>query len=459
MGNILLPDRNQEQEAITGMVPIPQFLQCLLQTTNPSPNSFVLVREFHLLYDIKPEKIEKAVSAIAFQHDALRSRFMKDGGEWKQSIVPPEENQSFRLVDLSCYPEEEQNQHLISIIASEVYTLDITSGPLFKCVVVNYAEKKSQSLFVSVSHLIADGISLKIILQDLYTALAQLEQNQNIHLPKKTTSLKTWGEWLASCVASNTYNADVEKLILYKKSWPSTGFLKVLPLDYPLGDMTKKVTDAVNVQLSVSETKSFLEVTQKNAHVSSLDILQTALAFALAKWSGISIIPICVVVHGRDSGSARVNITRTVGFFSLKLLEVITVQENMQPIHTPQANPQLRFAQELLCFSGEYERKFEANVNNNAFYDTYCPNVVLNYIRQLDANKMEKELLWEPVPGYISDSENNSPRVGAQSLDCYAKIFHGQLHLFIQYSPQYFYPATIENVAQQFLIAIQTYIK
>jgi hypothetical protein len=460
-----------EQDAVTGPVPLPDVLITFLdqkwssydypdyiEQKYPSPDHYVMSQCFAVLEDLSPEILEQAVKAMLLYHDVLRLRFVKQADRWIQHIVPPDEAIPLVWQDLSSIAKEKRQETIQSTLARELYSLNLEHGPVMKCVYLKQGGEEAGLLFLLLNHLVADMLSAQILVEDLHTVLVQLYHGQEILLPKKGTSIKTWGERVESCLHSKEWEGEIRRLIAYKRSWPPST-LRTLPLDYPDEKRDEQPFDQLLVSLEVEETSALLKQAGKVWKVRLLDLLQTALVKTIAPWAGTSSLPMCVVLHGRDPIFEDIDLSRTMGYFVLGLLEVLELKDDMQPGLSPLADPRLRFAQALLNFSRALEMTYESDGSEKyvSIYDQYNPQVILNVHGRVDSLDQpgQKKLLR---PFSLKDWQEVNTRVASKSLDCVIAIEQKQLWATWEFSPRYFRRSTIEQLAQTYLKELRTFI-
>lgn len=108
--------------------------------------------------------LEKALSDLINRHEALRSGFSADG---KQLCVFKDIIPNFKQQDLSHQNEERQKQLIANFVIDDANTsFDILAGPLFRVNLFNLGDSRSH-LTLSAHHIICDGWSMAIIMQDL----------------------------------------------------------------------------------------------------------------------------------------------------------------------------------------------------------------------------------------------------------------------------------------------------
>jgi hypothetical protein len=328
-----------------------------------------------------------------------------------------------------------------------------------KCVYIKKGGEEPGLLCVILNHIIGDGMAVQILGEDLVTALMQLLHGQEVQLPSRSTSVKAWQERVEACAHASEWEEDLERLIAYKRSW-SPPTLKVLPLDYTEEKTDEKPTEVLFTSLSVQETEALLKQARKVWKVRLLDLLQTAMVKTIAPWVGVSSLPMCVIVNGRDQIFDDIDVSRTVGSFAMGVLEVMDYRDDMQPVLSPLADPRLIFAQMLLNFSRALEKAYESDGGEKyvSFYDRYNPQVVMNFQRYTDpANQpAEQKKLFQPRPkSALYDAQELA---ASKSLGCFARIEEGQFCMDWQFSPGYLKRATIEQLAQNYLKELRTFI-
>ena len=95
--------------------------------------------------------------------------------------------------------------------AARVQTsLDLTSGPVFRAVLFEHPEAQAR-LLLCAHHLAVDGVSWRILLEDLATAYQNQSSGKSTALPPKTTSFKCWAERLFEYAQSKQLHAEAER--------------------------------------------------------------------------------------------------------------------------------------------------------------------------------------------------------------------------------------------------------
>src|SRR5690606_24939888 len=122
-----------------------------------------------------PEKFDleifkKAVAMTAETHDALRSRFSKDGDQWKLKIVDFVDTEVVLNLKLSTtWDDREAREEVRRILTAIQGKLDLLSGPHYQFALIESSDNVKKLLF-TINHMVADAYSLGVFLEDLSSA-------------------------------------------------------------------------------------------------------------------------------------------------------------------------------------------------------------------------------------------------------------------------------------------------
>jgi amino acid adenylation domain-containing protein/non-ribosomal peptide synthase protein (TIGR01720 family) len=165
-----------------------------------------------------------------------------------------------------------------------------------------------------VHHLAVDGVSWRILLEDLNIAWAQHRAGQPVALPPGGTSFARWSELLAE-------HARRPEVVEQAPVWRQVAATPAaLPAVQPAVDTYANVGQFA-VMLDVETTRMLLGEVPAAFHTGIHDILLIAFALACAEFLGTGGAPISIDVegHGRDDElDPDVDLSRTVGWFTAK---------------------------------------------------------------------------------------------------------------------------------------------
>nr|WP_155924946.1 non-ribosomal peptide synthetase [Mycolicibacterium sp. CBMA 234] len=192
--------------------------------------------------------------------------------------------------------------------------LDPSAGLMFSAVWV----QSTGRLLAIVHHLAVDGVSWRILLEDLNIAWAQHRVGQIPVLPDQGTSFARWGSLL-------TEYAHRPDIVAHEQVWRQLAATQdVLPDVCPEMD-TLATAGNLTMDLDIETTRTLLGEAPAAFHTGVHEILLIAFGLALSEFFGTGSAPIGVDVegHGREeglggSGGQSIDLSRTVGWFTAK---------------------------------------------------------------------------------------------------------------------------------------------
>ncbi|WP_345033421.1 condensation domain-containing protein, partial [Kutzneria kofuensis] len=152
-------------------------------------------------------------------------------------------------------------------------------------------------LALTINHLVVDGVSWRIILEDMESAY------HGRPLPAKTTSYVDW----AHRIAAHDFSAD---LAYWESAAETDGSL---PTDR---QGTPTTSETITVRLDPETTDALLRKVPEAYRTQANDVLLSALGRALAEWTGRNEVLVGLEGHGREDIVDGVDLSRTVGWFT-----------------------------------------------------------------------------------------------------------------------------------------------
>jgi non-ribosomal peptide synthase protein (TIGR01720 family) len=161
--------------------------------------------------------------------------------------------------------------------------------------------------------MVVDGVSWRILLEDLQSAYRQHQQGQPSQLPPRTTAFQQWAARLATYAQSASVQAELTYWLA-----PARRRVGRLPLDDPFGANTVADAAVVTLALSADETHALLRDLPQVYRTQINDALLAALALVARDWMGAPALLLDLEGHGREDIFADVDLTRTVGWFTTR---------------------------------------------------------------------------------------------------------------------------------------------
>jgi non-ribosomal peptide synthase protein (TIGR01720 family) len=236
---------------------------------------------------------------------------MAEGEEWRQ-YNEERERVSFRRVELGVLGAAERAAALAREVQATQESLDLSTGPLLRAVYFDWGEGVEGRLLLVIHHLAVDGVSWRILLEDLQRGYEQLRAGQALELAAKTTSYQRWAEELWQQAQSEAVAAEASYWLA--QSWEQ---VQGLPRDYESGANLVRSARSVTVWLSAAETAALLREVAEAYHTQIQEVLLTGLVRAFNRWSGAGALLVEVEGHGREEEVVGgVDLSRTVGWFT-----------------------------------------------------------------------------------------------------------------------------------------------
>jgi amino acid adenylation domain-containing protein/non-ribosomal peptide synthase protein (TIGR01720 family) len=323
------PAIEHEQGIITGDVPLTPIQSWFFAHEQPRPHHFNQAMFLELSQPANVSALTQAVQQLLVQHDALRLRFFCEEGIWKQVNVPVDLDESslpVNVVSLGHLSTREQEQALLEQATALQASLDLAHVPLLRITLFDLGPARPQRLLIAIHHLVVDGVSWRILLEDLQASYQQALRGKQIQLQPKTTSFKEWATRLEQYAHSDELTSQLEHWIQH---FPQE--MSALPVDYVQGENDVASAATIIAQLSEEETRQLLQDVPTVYHTQINDILLSALARAIAEWSEQDHLYVDLESHGREELFAEVDLSRTVGWFTSLFPLLLPVEKGMLP--------------------------------------------------------------------------------------------------------------------------------
>jgi len=346
------------------------------------------------------------------------------------------------MVDLSSASDPEK---AITEVAAQVQAgFDLARGPLLRAAYMRLGPESSDRLLVVAHHLAADGVSWRILMEDLQRAYLQLAQGRPVSLPAKTTSYQHWARRLQEYAAA-------EEVREQANFWLQLPPPPQLYADNPAGENIEALAQSVVSELDEASTQALLQDVPPVYRTEINDVLLTALAQAIWRWQGVAAW-VGLEGHGRADIFPDVDISRTVGWFTTLYPVLLDVSRAYGPGQAlMQIKEQLRAVPER-GFAFGLARYLREDDTAQALQALPEPAIVFNYLGQAQRGA-PPSTLFGPAPE--SKGPDRSPRAHrAHLIEVNGGISGGRLSLAWTFSREQFRPESIQRLADYFTSAL-----
>jgi amino acid adenylation domain-containing protein/non-ribosomal peptide synthase protein (TIGR01720 family) len=324
-----------------------------------------------------------AIRKLVQYHDALRFIFRNTRSGWTQEYGTA--SGELETVDLQQTAAENLSARITAAGAEFQRSLDISKGCVIRPVLMlTPAGETSNRLLLVVHHLVVDGVSWRILLEDLQLLLKEDPSKKAEEvLGAKSSSYR---QWYNALTAYSRRRSLPEQQAYWQKV--AAGYAPLRVDKNHAGRITMADMGHHTAVLGSAQTKSLLQEVSKAYHTEINDLLLTALALTLSEWNGNPKVLIGLEGHGREALTKDIDTSRTVGWFT-----------NLYPvlIEVP---------------ADEKEEKLIPSVKEQLRKVTHkgIGYGVLKYISKADY--LQEEDPWDVVFNYLGQLDNSVSRAG-----------------------------------------------
>jgi non-ribosomal peptide synthase protein (TIGR01720 family) len=429
------------QGPVAGEVPLTPIQRWFFAQGFADPHHFNQALLLEPRESLDPAALERAMAAIVEHHDALRMRF--DVQAKRQENAPAEPVAPFHQVDLSGLPAPRRRQAFERAAAALQAGFDLSAGPLTRLALLTAGAGHPSRLLWVAHHLVVDGVSWRVLVEDLEAAYRQAARGLRIAFPPKTTSFQEWSSRLAVYAGSEALARELDH-------WRETARVPVprLPVDFPSGGNLVGDEDTVSFELGAEETADLLQTLPSVYHSRIDEALLSALARALAGWTGSPRLRVDLEGHGRESLFADIgdvddlDVSRTVGWFT-SLYPVV--------LEAGDAGP----GDALVSAKERLRAVPERGIGYGLLGLEAAPaaEILFNYLGQADINSGESALFQAST---ASTGPNRSPRAHrTHSLEIVGIVTDGRLRITLTYGTRTHRRETVERLAAAYAGALR----
>ena len=255
------------------------------------------------------ESLEQALGLVVAHHDALRMRVAWHDGRPTLSHDPHASAPPIASVDLTQVAPEDHAAHIETAATAVQSQLDLQRGPLLAA---NYFDRGADPgrLLLAVHHLAVDGVSWRILVEDLEVAYHALRSGSSVQLQPQSASFQDWAQALVDYAANAKLDDSLARWLEIEAGDAT------LPAESGHGENTEASARSVSVSLSHEETQALLQRVPVAYRTQINDVLLTALAIGLQSWTGRDVHRIDMEGHGREEWVGSLDVSRTVGWFT-----------------------------------------------------------------------------------------------------------------------------------------------
>ncbi|WP_077299180.1 non-ribosomal peptide synthetase [Virgibacillus pantothenticus] len=403
---------NYTQGAITGEIGFTPIMLMFAEQDMERPEYFnqsVMIKS----KEFNKESLKASLKKLVEHHDMLRAVYRNK----KLYVGSIDKRELYSYSEHKVpYKTKEEIEKYITQKGTEVQkSINLQDGPLMKTAL--FQTNCEEHLLIVIHHLAIDGVSWRILLEDLETGYKQYLKEKKITLPSKTASFQDWSEALKEYTKSEKFEKE-------KVYWES------IIADANDGNIHGQLNEprrieTIEVVSDRTVTKKLVYEAGKAYNTEINDLLLTALAKAVNSVTNQTKISVKMEGHGREELHKVISVDRTVGWFTSEYPIVLKIGADLR---------------ESIIKTKEMFR----NIPNNGigyglakYFESSGIvekgiDVCFNYLGNLSEGKRTKEKLIIPSE-YYGGKEVSDDNKLAHPLTINGHLNNGELHFTMKY--------------------------
>ncbi|TMP36453.1 non-ribosomal peptide synthase/polyketide synthase [Pseudoalteromonas rubra] len=422
------------QQEVTGTVSLLPIQHAFFERDMVNRTHWNQAVMLHLTEPMAAQLLTQLISALLERHDALRLRYLQnETGQWQQAYAAFDAH----MAEQSIWYRDTHSTQITVLAEQAQQSLSLSEGPLLRAVHMT-VEDGSARLLLVVHHLAVDGVSWRILLEDL----TRLWQQPDAELGTKSHSYQFWAQQIQQ------YPAQHENEFTYWQSM--AGVNSVLPGLNDAGSRYYQDSEVAEVTLDAIQTEALLTRAGQAYRTQVNDLLLSALSDALYRWTGQASHKINLEGHGREAWTDTVDLSRTVGWFTSLFPVVLTRHEQLA--QTIKFNKeQLRDIPNKGIGYGAF-RYYGSDAQQAELAAQGGAAIEFNYLGQLDNSTAETQN-WRPADEHTGTALD--PQFAMDSeLTITGQVIAGQLQLSIRYGKERLARQSVAALAAHFADAL-----
>lgn len=385
-------------------------------------------------------KIKEVFQKLQEHHDALR--MICKCNEGKYSLYNKGiDNFPVSLNIYNLKNETGAKEKLISYSNHIQRSIDIENGPLMKLGLFHLDD--GDRLLIVIHHLVIDGVSWRIIFEDIESLYKQAKRGDKLTLPFKSISFMDWSNKLIKYAKSS-------KLLKEKSYWNEIGKQEIISLEKDIDDENFNNNDLDSMQFILDETTTNNLLTKTNqAYGTAInDILLCGLGYGIKKTFGNEKVIIFLEGHGREDIFPNTNLSRTIGWFT----SLYPVLLDMKYKHN--LSMQLKFVKESLhqipekgIGYGVLKYLTPLELKENIKFDNKH-QIEFNYLGQFDSD-LKQMSQFSVTQEYSGETESLNREIN-YNFSFTGIIAEGKLTISVNYKKKYYSKKRISNLLDNY---------
>jgi non-ribosomal peptide synthase protein (TIGR01720 family) len=387
---LVTKSRIPEQGMITGRVPLTAIQTWCFRRHGREVDHYAQAVLLRSKEPVDDSALGISLRNLQAHHDALRMTFRFEGESVIQEMAGSEYPADLMVVDLR--GREDADGEMDRICAEVPASLELNRGPLMKTVL--FRRDDEDRILIVIHHLVVDGVSWRILMEDLGVCYGQAISGQSLALPQKTDSFPLWAEKMVHYSASPKL---LEEIPFWRQIEEAEAL--AIPSDVAIETDRYEDTETAFVALGENETLALMTSANRAYRTEVNDLLLAAFAGAMRNCYGTRKGIIELEGHGREALFDDIDVGRTVGWFTSIYPVQLDIPESDDPgLRIKQIKEGLRripnrgVVYGILKYLMPYPEESSLPVTRGA-------RILFNYLGSFDAGEENRFTIDERNPG------------------------------------------------------------
>jgi len=243
---------------------------------------------------LDPALLQQALDTVSTRHDSLRTRFINEDGE-PQQLIYSDSRVKIQFYDLSAQNPEQQQENLHIIRNRTIaHGFDLSEDALFRLALVKLQEQ-THELILSMHHIISDGWSMALLVNELTHVYIALGAGQTPELPALEIQFSDYAVWQRQTLIGERLESELNFWRTQLRDVPNLE----LPTDFPRPPVRSSNGQLYRFSIPSELSQQVKQCAQKN-NVTLFMLLFASVQLWLHKYSQQTDFCIGTPVAGRN---------------------------------------------------------------------------------------------------------------------------------------------------------------
>jgi len=250
--------------------------------------------------------LERALNEVVRRHEILCTTFDMLDGEVVQ-LIAPALNVPLPVIDLRSWPEALREAEALRLATDEArQPFDLTRGPLLRAQLLCLNEHEHLALF-TLHHIIADGWSINVLINELATLYAAFAAHRSSPLPELSIQYADFAEWQRNWLQGDVLD---DQMAYWKAQLANSPTVLELPTDRPRPAVQSSRGATRSLRLSAALLQD-VNTLSRHENCTLFMTLLTAFQTLLHRYTGVEDICVGTPIANRN----RAEVEALIGLF------------------------------------------------------------------------------------------------------------------------------------------------